>query len=94
MDLVGMQVVENRQKMKMTLLHRPGGVWHESEVGWLVHKLNTVASHHLKHPEHLILWGHYTKDQTLAAIGGGQAYTATMITGVQDARLPFLPSFV
>ncbi|MEK7585565.1 MAG: hypothetical protein AAB455_03595 [Patescibacteria group bacterium] len=93
MDLVAMGVAENRKNFKMTLLHRPNGTWPEAEVGWLVSKLGTVATHHPEHPEHLLLWGHYTKEQTLKALGGGKAYTASMVTGMQAAELPFVPSF-
>lgn len=94
MDLVGMQVAENRRKVKMTVLHREGGTWHRSEVGKLVSHLKTEVSQHPQHPEHLVMHGHYTKEATLEALGGGQAYTATQITGVDSKELPFMPGFI
>lgn len=94
MDLLAMQVVENRRKLKMTVLHREGGVWHQMEVGRLVNGLMTEASQHPKHLEHLVLFGHYTKEQTLEALLGGQAYTAVQVTGTDSKDLPFVPGFV
>lgn len=82
MNLVAMGMIENHKKMKVTILHRPGGVWHNSEVGRLVEGLTTEASGHPQRPEYLMLFGHYTKEQTLRAIGGGVAYTVKPITGV------------
>ncbi len=93
MDLVGMMVAENRRNLKMTVLHRPGGTWHQSEVDKLVNGLKTEARQHPQHPEHLILFGHYTKEATLKALGGGQAYTATQVVGTDCKELPFKPGF-
>jgi hypothetical protein len=94
MDLLAMQVAENRRKLKMTVLHREGGVWHQIEVGRLVNGLMTEVSQLPKHPEHLVLFGHYTKEETLKALLGGQAYTALQITGVDSKELPFVPGFI
>ena len=93
MDLLAINLAEKRRNLKMTILHRPGGIWHHSEVAKLVQGLTTEVSQHPKHPEHVVLFGHYTKEQTLKAIGGGIAYTATQVTGIQDERLPFIPGF-
>ncbi len=89
MDLFAMQVGENRRKLKMTVLHRKGGAWHESEVGKLVNGLMTEASQHPQHPEYVVLFGHHTKEATLKALGGGQAYTATEVVGTDSKELPF-----
>jgi len=89
-DLTAMQMLENRRKLKVTVLHRPGGVWHEIEVSRLVNGLSTEVRSHPQHPEHLLLYGHYTKEQALAAILGGVAFTATQMTGIED--LPWFPS--
>lgn len=80
-----------RNSLKLTILHRPEGVWHNSEVDKLVHGLFTELQQHPKHPEYLILFGHFTKEQTLEAIGGGIAYTAIQVTGIDSDKLPFRP---
>jgi cytochrome c-type biogenesis protein CcmH/NrfG len=94
MNLVAMQIAENRRTIKMTVLRREGGTWNRSEVSKLVNGLTTEASQHPQHPEHLVLFGHYTKDATLKALDGGQAYTATQIVGNDNKDLPFVPGFV
>lgn len=94
MDLMAMQVAENRRNIKMTVLYRKDGTWHHSEVGKLVNNLMTEASQHPQHPEYLVLFGHHTKAATLKAIGGGSAYTATEIVGTDNKRLPFRPGFI
>ncbi len=90
-DLEFMRLLEKRQSLKTTVLHRPGGVWHNQEVSLLVSGLVTEVSQLKRCPEYLIIWGHYTKEQTLAAIGGGVAYTATQMNGVDS--LPFNPGW-
>lgn len=80
-----------RKELKYTVLHRPNGVWHESEVARLIDGLPTEVSRLPKFPEYLILFGHFTKEETLKAIMGGVAYTATQVTGTKD--LPFHPGF-
>jgi len=91
LDLVHEQ---HLRTVKMTVLHRPGGVWTKTEQGRLVNGLTTEAYTHPRHPECVILLGHFTKRQTLDAIWGGIAYTATQVVGVEDERLPFRPPFV
>lgn len=94
MDLLAMSVAENRRNLKVTVLHREGGTWHPSEISKLVNGLTTEASQLPQFPEHVILFGHHSKEETLRAIGGGQAYTATQVVGTHDASLPFVPGFV
>ena len=94
MNLVAMQIVENRRNLKMTILYRDGGEWHSSEIGKLKNGLMTEASGHPQHPEYLILLGHHTKEATLEVLGGGQAYTAIKIVGVDNRSLPFIPNFI
>jgi hypothetical protein len=89
-----MQVAENRRKLKMTILYRKDGVWHHDEVRKLSNGLTTEVSSHPKHPEYLVLFGHYTKEVTLQALGGGLAYTATEIVGIDNKQLPFPPGFI
>lgn len=93
MNLVAMQVAENRRNLKMTVLRREGGTWHQSEVGKFTNGLMTEVSGHPQHPEYLVLFGHHTKAATLKALGGGQAYTATEIVGTDNKELPFVPGF-
>lgn len=94
MNILAMDIAEKRSKVEMTVLYRKGGAWHQSEVGKLVSNLKTVASTHPKHPEYVILYKSYTKEATLEAIGGGQAYTATKIVGMDSKELPFTPKFI
>ncbi|MDD5464095.1 MAG: hypothetical protein PHP62_03020 [Candidatus Moranbacteria bacterium] len=94
MNLMAMQIEENRQKVKMTILRREGGTWQTWEVSNLACGLMTEVSQHPQHPEFLVVFGHYTKEQTLKAHGGGLAYNAIEIIGISDPRLPFIPSFV
>lgn len=92
MDLFAMQLADNRRNLKTTVLHRPGGQWLGVEISRLVGGLNTEVSQHPQHPEYVIIFGHFTKEQTLRAIRGGIAYTATAVTGVDE--LPYLPGFI
>ncbi len=94
MDILAMQMEENARTIKLTLLFRPGGVWHNTEVDRLVNGLVTETSQHPKHPSHIVLFGHFTKAQTLEALLGGVAYTATQITGIAHKELPFRPGFM
>ena len=92
-ELVIARLKEARSNLKTTVLHRPGGMRHQQEVNLLVGKLMTEASQHPKFPEYIILFGHHTKEETLRAIMGGIAYTATQVTGVDSERLPFNPGW-
>jgi hypothetical protein len=93
-DLLEMDRREKRKEIKVTVLHRPGGVWRPNEFALLGERLRTEARYRPEeHPEHIVLWGHFTKAQTLEVLGGGTAYTATQVTGIDDPRVPF-PCFV
>ena len=89
MDLVVMDLAEKRKKMKLTVLHRAGGKWHASEESKLANGLTPEVQSHPQYPEYLILVGHHTKEATLAAIGGGMAYTATQVVGASHEDLPW-----
>lgn len=43
-DLTGMHMAENRKKLKMTVLHRPGGVWYQTEINRLAGGLMTEVT--------------------------------------------------
>ncbi len=92
-DLTGLHINKQLQEMKMTILHRPGGTWSNADTNRLNQGLSTECSGHHKHPEYLILFGHFTKDETLKALIGGLAYTATQVTGIDSPELPFSPGF-
>lgn len=94
MNLIATQIEENRKNLKMTVLYRKGGIWHQLEVARFVNGLMTEVSEHPKHPEYLVLFGHHTKEKTLKALLGGIAYTATQIVGTNSKELPFVPGFV
>ncbi|MBI5004226.1 hypothetical protein HZC00_03980 [Candidatus Kaiserbacteria bacterium] len=93
MNLVAMQIAESRRKIKMTILYRAGGVWHKSEIGKLANGLVTEVSQLPEHPEHLVVFGHHTKEETLRALGRGVAYTVTQVVGIYQKDLPFVPGF-
>jgi hypothetical protein len=93
MNLMGLHLAKLRSELKMTVLKREGGKWVPQEVHKLVGGLTTEASEHPQHPEYVILFGHYTKEQTLRAIGGGSAYIATQVTGLPNDEVPFTPGF-
>lgn len=92
MDLLAMQMEENRRKLKTTVLYREDGTWLKVEVSRLVTCLITEVSQHPKHPEYLVLFGHYTKEKISEAIIGGLAYITLQVTGVDE--LPFNPGFI
>ena len=50
-----MQIEKNRHELKMTVLHRKGRTWHQTEVGKFATNLMTEVSQHPKHPEYLVL---------------------------------------
>lgn len=86
------RIMDGRRALKTTVLHRPGGTWSEIDIGRLVSGLMTEAQERPEFPEHVILFGHHTKEQTFVALQGGMAYTATQITGIEDERLPWRPT--
>lgn len=93
MDLMGIIMADNLRQLKTTVLFRKEGVWHREEVGRLVNGLMTEVSQHPENPEYLVLRGHYTKEETLRALIGGVAYTATQVTGADAPELPFKRPF-
>ena len=94
MDLVGMKVEDNRRRVKMTVLRRNGGKWHLLEVNRLVVGLKTEASQHPQYSEYVVLFGHFSKEQALKALLGGEAFIATQVIGIQTKDLPFNPGWV
>ena len=94
MNLTVFKIQEGLRALKVTVLHRQGGRWYSAEISLLCHGLMTEVSSHPSFPGYLVLFGHHTKEETLAAIMGGQAYTATPLIGVEDRRLPFRPGFI
>jgi hypothetical protein len=93
-DLLGMDLRSRRAATKITLLHRPGGTWHQIEVSRLVSKFNNSVCAHPKHPEYLILPEHRTKEEVLDAILGGVAFTAEQVLGFENPKLPWVPQFI
>lgn len=94
MNLLALDRESRMKNLKMTILFRSGGTWNKLEVGRLINGLMTETSQHPQHPEHMILFGHHTKEETLKALLGGPAYTAEQVTGLHDPKLPFTPSFI
>ncbi len=85
---------ETAKNMKLTVLCRPNGVWHRPEVSRIINGLMTEASEHQQHPEYVILFGHYTKEKVLEALGGGVLFTVTQVTGSNSTELPFRAPFM
>jgi hypothetical protein len=94
MDLLGMTVRAQRAETKITLLHRPGGTWHRSEVSKLVEGFRNSVCEHPQHPEYLILPEHRTKEEALRILGGGIAFTAKQVLGFNNPALPWIPQFI
>lgn len=94
MDLFTKEVIEKRKEQVITVLFRKDGLWNKSEIGKLTEGLRTSVSFHPQHPEYLLIAGKYSKEKTLATIGGGVAYTAEVVTGMTNKALPFIPQFI
>ena len=84
-------IISRRAALKFTVLYREGGVWNDFEVSKLVNNLNTDVYRMRIHPEYVILWEHFTKAQALDAIGGGFAFTAKEVVGLENPDLPWKP---
>lgn len=83
-----------RAKMEFTVLTRgkgSDGVWHRSEVNRIVNGLSAELYTLPALPQHLILWGHFTKEQVLQAMDGGCTFTAMQVQGLENPELPFRP---
>ena len=81
-----------RQNLKFTVLTRDEGyTWSQLEADKLC-KLSIEVYNHPRFPRYVILFGFYTKEQALAAIDGGQAFTAEQVQGLDNPQLPFRPS--
>ncbi|OGD67490.1 hypothetical protein A2442_03230 [Candidatus Campbellbacteria bacterium RIFOXYC2_FULL_35_25] len=78
------------KKMKMTLLHRPGGLWQNREIVCLSEKLQNAICRHLEFPEYVVISGHHQEEE-VRSICFGSAYTITQVEGADDKRLPFRP---
>lgn len=94
MDLLGMHRENYLRTVNLTILHRPGHGWSNVELSRLVNGLNTLAHGHPSMPEYVILEGHFTKEQSLAAILGGIAFTVTRVRGIESKELPFVPRLI
>ncbi len=78
---------------KITVLYRKGGKWSDQEVGRLVGGLLIEVCSRGDFPEYLLLLGHFSKEQTLKVLMGGEAYTATQVTSTDSPDLPFVPGW-
>ncbi len=77
------------ENMRVTMLYRPNGTWTKEELDKLAMNLKTAPLQNPLEPEYVILFEHYSKSIALAAIGGGVAFTATELIGINNPRLPF-----
>ena len=92
MDLLAMDLLDKRRKAKFTVLRRQNGTWSSSEISMLVKGLQAEIGSHPRHPEYLVIPGHYTKEAISRIIGDKPSYTVTQVTGVGSKELPFIPS--
>jgi hypothetical protein len=92
MDLVGMETARRLREMQFTVLHRAGGRWQPSEVSKFVSVLKAAVGGHPRHPEHLILFGHFTRDQVGRVLGTGASYSLENLVGFNNPDLPFTPA--
>ena len=88
-----MLCIESQRKLKMTILRRKDGEWHQSEIEKLTCGLVTRVSRHPRHPQFLVLFGHHEKGATLEMIGSSHTYTVIEIIGTYSDELPFVPEF-
>ena len=89
MDLTAMRLMENRRNLKTTVICRCTPFSNE-EVGLMVNDLMTEASQHPKHPNSVILFGHFTADQLNGYLLRGGLYTVEQKVGVEG--LPWFPT--
>jgi hypothetical protein len=67
------------------------GTWKPNEVTAIINGLVTEAYQLESFPQHVILWGGFTKEQVLKAMGGGATFTAEEVVGYENDKLPFRP---
>ncbi len=89
MDLVGIIVLENRRKMKFTVLTNPKG-FDQGTINALISGLFTEVSQLPAKPDHLIILGEtYTAKQLEPYLQPGT--TVEAVVGYDNPRLPFRP---
>jgi hypothetical protein len=93
LDLISLQVRQNRRTERLTVLRRPGGRWGRSEVIRLTVNLPAEVIGHPKHPEYLIIRGHFTHAETLDALKGAEPYEVKEVVGLDSPALPFWTGF-
>jgi len=76
-------------ELKQTILFREGGSWSRLEVSRLTRGLQTEVSGMDSKPEYLVLLGHYSKEEVLRAMMGGESFVVTQVTDARDSRLPW-----
>jgi len=80
--------------LTVTVLRRHNGTWARYEVDRFTRGLQTDVCEDLDFPEYLLLFGHFTKAETIQVIREGNDYTATQVTGSDSCDLPFKPRFI
>ncbi len=81
----------NQSDLKITVLHRKNGLWHNIELILLHVGLTAEVTSHPSFPQYLILLGHHTIEETLNVINFGPAHTVTQLIGIDNKSLPFKP---
>lgn len=84
---------ERGTRMPITVLRRVGRTWQPIEATLLRTHLNTSVIGHARHPEYLLLRGHFEKHQTLPVMLGGDTYTVEKVSGMDNEGLPFVPGW-
>lgn len=80
-------------KMPITILRRPGGAWRPIEATLLCTHLNASIIGNPKHPEYLLLRGHFEKHETLPCMLDGMTYSVQKVSGLDSKNLPFIPGW-
>ena len=94
-DLSGEKpILHTEDETKLTVLYREGGTWCSSEINKLCVSLFTEVVSRQNFPEYLVLFGHYTRERVLCVLGGGWAFTANQIVGLNNKELPFPVSWL
>lgn len=95
MDLIGMEERRLRSEAKFTILNRPNGTWSAKEVAELTNRVKPmgIIYGHPRHPTFLVIRNEHNKSE-IAAILGSQDFDHKVVTGYDNAELPFnIPSF-
>jgi hypothetical protein len=79
---------------ELTVLRRPNGRWHQSEINLLAHHLGAEIHTDTAYEEYLVLAQHYDASEIETQLGSKDDWTIVHVASINDARLPFEPMFL